>query len=110
MTEPTFDADGYPTDETLEALETWDWHEAAAGLKFAAAAWHWPEWVGEELRENERGIVNAETGERFVRFATGGWSGNESVIAALKRNRVLCALTWCLSARGGLHIFKYPRS
>jgi len=107
--EPSFDADGYPTEETLVAIEAWRSDDLAACLDYARAAWHWPDWVGEDLSPAEREIVMAKDGERFVRFATGGWSGNESIIAALRANLVVWGVCWRLSARGGLHIFRYPR-
>lgn len=101
-----FDADGYPTEETLEAIRS------AAGpneaLDLARAAWHWPKMVSEELSAAELELVSPSysPGGRYVRFATGGWSGNESVISALKTN-IMGAFSWRLSASGGLHIFKY---
>lgn len=41
----------------------------------------------------------------FLRFATGGWSGNEDMMHALTENYPVMAC-WRLSARGGLHIFE----
>jgi len=106
VTEPTFDADGYPSEETLQAIATLD---PAAALDLARAAWHWPDFASELLREAEAGIVaDPEAAQnRYVRFATGGWSGNELVVAALNRN-VGVRLYWRLSACGGLHIYRYP--
>lgn len=108
MTAPTFDADGYPTDETIEAIEKWPYQDAAGCLDFARAAWHWPDWANEDITAHEAGVLRANPGERYARFATGGWSGNEEIIAALKANGMVRSLTWQLSARGGLHIFQYP--
>jgi hypothetical protein len=105
--QPELDVDGYPTDATLEAIQAWPYQDIAGCLDFAREAWHWPDWQGEELSAAEREVVHAEEGERFARFATGGWSGNESVIAALKANMMVRAMCWCLSGRGGLHIFRY---
>ena len=107
MAEPTFDVDGYPTEETLERLRTWPITDAAAALDFVAAAWHWPNGVSRELRLQEAELLFWKPSDRFLRFATGGWSGNESLIDALKQSQV-AALTWRLSSAGGLHIFQYP--
>jgi len=106
---PTFDADGYPTEETLDQIKTWPADDIAACLDFARAAWHWSDWCDEDLSAAEREVLHAEPGERFARFATGGWSGNEDIIAALKANMMIRGLAWRLSASGGLHIFRYPR-
>lgn len=37
-------------------------------------------------------------------------SGNEDLIDAMRRNTMLWHVTWQLSARGGLYIFRYPRN
>lgn len=108
MSEPEF-ADEYPTEETLATLAAWSIADPSGCLDFAVKCWHWPDGVSHELRPAEREIVHADEGDRFVRFATGGWSGNEDVIAALKSNIMVRALCWRLSARGGLHIFEYPK-
>lgn len=105
---PIFDADGYPTDETLRAIQTLG--DVSAALDLARDAWHWPDFVSEELREHEARIVADPVGgahSRYVRFATGGWSGNESIIAALNHNLAV-RLCWRLSSHGGLHIYRYP--
>lgn len=39
-------------------------------------------------------------------FATGGWSENEEILAALKEQRLAWSLTWLMSERGGRHVFR----
>jgi len=108
--QPTFDADGYPTDETLEIIKKWPMKSglhANALLDFVAAAWHWPDFgVSHELKPAEAEVVHAEPGDRYLRLATGGWSGNESLIAALDHSMGAFG-TWRLSSAGGLHIYRY---
>lgn len=123
-TQPTFDADGYPTDATLTLIEQWPLFPqsdipagearrlrgAQACLDFVLAAWNTT--YGSAiytLATSELSLVQAKKGEQFIRFVTGGWSGNEMLIAALRRNAVVQSMTWCLSSRGGLHIYRYPR-
>jgi hypothetical protein len=106
MTEPEFDRDGYPTEATLQALKDWPVSEPNKALDFIAAAWHWDGNVSRNLSAAEAELVWARPDNSFLRFATGGWSGNEELIAAFRTNTNY-ALTWCLSARGGLHIFRY---
>lgn len=67
---PTFDAEGYPTEETLECIRNWLHTDAEGLLRFIRDAWHGPE-LGAEVRP---GIWT---------FVTGGWSGNEEILAAL---------------------------
>ena len=40
------------------------------------------------------------------RIATGGWTGNESIISALQENTVFWVFSWYLSKRGGYYEFK----
>ena len=107
-TTPTFDADGYPAIDTIMAIETCAYQDARACLDLIRAAWHWPEMTTTMLSESERDLIHADPEEQFVRFATGGWSGNEELLMALRRNASVWALTWRLSTRGGLHIYQYP--
>lgn len=74
MTNPTFDADGYPTEETLEYLRGLSL-EANPDyvLGFVARAWHY----GYHAKQIRRG--------RWV-FATCGWSGNEDLMGALRES------------------------
>ena len=111
--EPTFDRDGYPTDETLDAIEKWHHLDATGCLDFVKAAWYYQDNDFHELRPHELRMVYApdfgEEQPKFLRLATGGWSGNEALVGALERNFVVYSLTWRLSSRGGLHIFEYPK-
>ena len=121
-TAPTFDRDGYPTDETLTLIEQWPIFPASnvqagedkrhrgsrACLDFVVEAWdtHYGS-VSRTLSTAELSLVKAQRGEQFIRFATGGWSVNESLISALNRNTVVHGATWRLTVRGGLHIYRY---
>lgn len=107
MSAPTFDESGdYPSDETLDAIASWPWAILNDGFDFVKAAWHWDDWAGHELRPYEREMVHAEEGEKYLRLATGGWSGNESIVGAM-RNNMAMQTRWCVSASGGLHIYEY---
>lgn len=63
--------------------------------------------VSRTLSSTELSMVHAQKGEKFIRFATGGWSGNESLINALRRNQMIHGLAWVATVRGGLHIYRY---
>lgn len=100
------DSDGYPTDETLEAIRTWPFGHLAELFDEVARIWHWGYGIG-ELLPAEREVVHADDGDRFLRLATGGWSGNEDIIGAISDN-IMAQQRWRLSASGGLHIYEYP--
>jgi len=107
MDYPTFDSDGYPTDETLDAISEWDFNDFPALMEFVEAAWSdygWfcnhdeidgPKLVGIQDRDEDDG--------HWWQCATGGWSGNESLVAALDANTMFAALCWQASIRGGYH-------
>lgn len=99
MNEPTFDKNGYPTDETLREIEIFSWHGKGpyAFLEFVQKAW------------SDYGVIREIPKEDRIRveFATGGWSGNESIIQSMERN-IFFPLYWKSSHRGGLHVFEIP--
>jgi hypothetical protein len=103
------DGDGYPTEAALSRIELWPADDTAGALDFAIALWHWDDWVGHDINAHEAGVIHAEKDRKYARFATGGWSGNESVIGALQRNWAVRAFAWQMTARGGLHIYEYPK-
>lgn len=97
--DPEFDPDGYPTNSTLEMISNWKVMSNFAVkdlLSYVGDAWRygWP------VRKGGRGR------ERWIYVATGGWSGNESLIGALQDNSAFWAFCWLESRRGGGFKFK----
>lgn len=91
------DAEGYPTESALRRLELWPWYDPQGALEFMSRLWTFPE----RARQ-----LPAEEGEKVsYGFSTGGWSGNEALIAAVQRNAVVWGMTWAHSERGGFHRF-----
>lgn len=91
----------YPSDEVLEAIRNYKFdriNEADEFFNFIRNNWWIPEF----------GFTRSVTKKGFVRYrlATGGWSGNESIIYAMKDNWLFWAFWWKSSSRGGLHIFQ----
>ena len=91
----------YPTEEELEQVRTWDFHDVRYLFRFI------------ELSEGMRhyGSFTRTTmpdGRERIRMATGGWSGNEDMLGALERNFIVHGSYWQLSARGGLEIYIIP--
>jgi hypothetical protein len=89
--EPTFDATGYPTDETLDAIANWPPDSFDDLMRFVISAWH------------PTGHVYRARG--FVALTTGGWSGNESIIDALESNQLFWSRYWSHIMRGGKYCF-----
>lgn len=86
----------YPSEADLRRLRKWDHTDPKGALEFAQSLWAYPDYVWKR-------------GRRYT-FATGGWSGNEAVIAALEKNLVVQALCWLASYRGGKHVYEVPKT
>ena len=103
MIEPTFDVDGTPTEETLEAIEKWEpnfsmgdpWADL---FNFVRSAWNLD--YGAIRNQPD------ENGEMMICFITGGWSDNETIQGAMSNNFMLNAMRWESSHRGGLTKYK----
>jgi len=98
------DDDGYPTDEALEIIEKWHWSDSEGWFKFIESIWHLRSWGWSEGNEPD------EWDEKDINYryniSTAGWSGNESIIYAMKQNSMLWSITWVQSRRGGHYIFE----
>lgn len=95
MTEPSFDKDGYPTEETLEAIRDWPHKDYRGLMEFVCKAWHYDE-------------PYAKLCGRALQLHTGGWSGNESLLEALHGNVMFWRICWMKSERGGHYWFELP--
>ncbi len=108
MVTPDFnllDEDGYPTEEVLKFITEFnDLRSIDELFEFIRDnLWWHPDDPGKWVNSRHR---------RFLRYrmATGGWSGNESIIRSLRDNFMIWTLTWEASFSGGLHIFDIPEN
>ena len=88
----------YPTDEELKRIAAWPIQCSAdimTLLDLVKRLWNWP----------DRGW--AECGN-FLHLSTGGWSGNEELINALRDNFIFWSLCWQSVRRGGHYVFEVP--
>lgn len=96
MPTPTFNKLGYPTDETLNVIEFWKF--PFDGLwDFIKEAWN-----------TQYGQIKES--KNLLKFSTGGWSGNEDIIAAMQNNTAFWSMYWKASVRGGIEIFREVKS
>lgn len=93
------DDDGYPTEQTLEEVRTWEAGDGPGLLTHLRAVW----WNGETL------VSPPVSEEDCWRFSTGGWSGNEALIEAMLNNKMWFWLHWISSRRGGHYEFDNRR-
>lgn len=90
------DKNGYPTEQELEYIRLFDvsknnWEDLMGYIQ--AHCWHW----GKNYFYKD--------GDEWIAI-TGGWSGNEAIIAALKENAMFWMLYWKQSNRGGKYVFE----
>lgn len=98
------DEDGYPTEEELKKIETWDFEKVGSLFElmdYVGTLWTYPD------RFAKKDIVDF-FGKPVVEYylSTGGWSGNESLIDALEKNFVFWMCCWKRSERGGHYWFE----
>ena len=91
----------YPSDAELEQIRTAE-TDPRSWFAFICATGHfWPDW-GWRVEEAD------EDGKPVTRYliSTGGWSGNEDILAAMRDNFILWHQTWRVHRAGGHYEFE----
>jgi hypothetical protein len=90
------DCDGYPTEECLNKIKDWKFekdNDFRDFMEFIKSVWRYADF----------GYWTKENGKYSI--STGGWSGNEDIIRAMKSNALFWAFYWESSERGGHYEF-----
>ncbi len=95
--------EGYPEDSELNAIENWKIEDTFGLLEFIADRWAYADW-GYIERWGKAKITKQDT--LFLELHTAGWSGNESIINALIRNRLFKGFFHVKWERGGHWYFE----
>jgi hypothetical protein len=95
------DGDGYPTEEAERLVREWPHDDFHGLMAFVRGLWRYSEYWNES---KDFDIIGKEVIKHHV--STAGWSGNESLIQALKENRMFWLMCWEQSRRGGHYIFE----
>jgi hypothetical protein len=98
------DDDGYPTDAALDIIQLWHWNDAKGWFKFIEDLWYMRDWGWTEGMVKDKEDEEESTYQYHI--STAGWSGNESIIAAMQNNGMMWRLNWVQSRRGGHYIFE----
>lgn len=110
MNAELLDQDGYPTEAALDIIRGWKVDRPFSELM----AFIEPLWYGLDRHWRQVQEPHEIWTDRMVRrwyISTGGWSGNESIIDAMRETAFLWTLNWVQSRRGGHYIFEeYPLS
>ena len=96
--------EGYPTEEALERIRTWDPADGNGLLDWIRDhCFNWPE---RQIWDDTDDFFDLDDPVPVRCMSTGGWSGNEDVIHAMQQNRIWWSLYWVQSHVGGHHKFK----
>ena len=87
------DEDGYPTEQALHYIATFPGSEYDAVLKRIESMWWGKVYGGWEAEQSVDGIK--------YHISTLGWSGNESIITAMKQNELMWEELFFQEKRGG---------
>ena len=92
------DSGQYPSDEALEFIEKFDCakYGCLSLTEFIEQVWWASDW-GYNLKGKRK---------KKLQLSTGGWSGNEDIIRALKNNFVFWSMCWVETKRGGHYTFE----
>ena len=93
-------ADGYPTEGLLDRIRNWSYEDGGFErlLQYLPSVWFY----GSEYFKAPRFPYGV-----YV-VVTGGWSGNEDIIMALKQNTLFWSMCWESSFVGGRYGFRVP--
>ena len=89
------DEHGYPNEHELELVSSYPAKNTNESLR------HFMEFI--EPMWSKYGSIHEEN--NVYTLVTGGWSGNEDIIMAMKQNYLLWMFFWQSSTRGGKHVF-----
>ena len=95
----TIDEEGYPTEEFLEWIRTYDCvkNSPFEFIQIILNEWYHGDYGWKIQRKYK--------GERKVFVSTLGWSGNEEMIAAMRDNFAFWAFSYFSHQRGGHYTF-----
>jgi hypothetical protein len=106
------DAEGYPTEDSLDYISNYNFFDNYNDLL---------QQIKEIWVYSDRGYWNQVTTSTpcvsvfnqpeiktttYYKISTAGWSGNEMIIMALKRNHIFWNSSWLSSRRGGHYEFE----
>jgi hypothetical protein len=95
------DDDGYPTDAVLDKIRSHT-DKFVHLMQFVKDIWWQADWAWMEY--NTKDFHGRD--EITYDISTGGWSGKEIIINALRDNRLFWMCCWEQSNRGGHYKFK----
>lgn len=102
------DIDGYPTEQELQVVRTWNYKDPASLITYLQSIW----WHDGPTYKWGKDVL----GHKVVRIEmhTWGWSGNEDIISQLQNGSkdhvpMFWICWWVQSKRGGHYTFEVPK-
>lgn len=87
----------YPLARELKRIKTWKYTDDPNDwMDYVILRWWMPDWGIRRVRSR-------------LYMSTGGWSGNEEIIRAMRENFIMWDKTWHSVRRGGHYVFILPR-
>ena len=104
MKEPDYkiDSDGYPTDGYLDWIKNYDTMKESGFDLLMDVVCHW--WMEYGVK-----VQRLYRGERKVYLSTGGWSGNEDIMGALRGNTLFWMQFYFSHQTGGHYVFRFKK-
>lgn len=87
------DSDGYPDDDEISTIQNWSHSDFSGLMEYIRKLWFYADFG-----------YWRQCGERYL-ISTAGWSGNETLIDAMRSNTIFWGLCWVSSRRGGHYEF-----
>jgi hypothetical protein len=95
------DANNYPTEKELAKVKEWDVVKDRDGLiTYLLGLWHWDKYAK---------YYETKDGHTILELHTGGWSGNEEILDALRSNVVFWLMYFWIHKSGGHYYFNITR-
>lgn len=108
--DPVLADDGYPSELELQRVRSWpikDWSDCRPLMDYVEARWSYRKGAWERQQRRVRAWRTGPLEWRY-RVSTVGWSGNESLLAALQENTLWWMKCWEAERRGGHYEFRVP--
>ena len=110
MKKPTFDNDGYITDESLDEIKNWkitDQNELDNFVNYVYDAYNFNYGSMQIVANYDKlSCFNFAPFPAIV-VTTGGWSGNEVVVQHMNQNLFVLAFMLVAEIRGGLFVYHH---
>lgn len=93
----------YHTEYELEQIANWETKNAYSLIENLRDMWEYKDYIIENWGTDQ---IYKDRPILILELHTGGWSGNEDIIAALKNHKLFWMMWWWKTERGGHYYFK----